>query len=762
MKNLIVVLVLMLGASSFGQDGPLNAPPGRDLSAYEGRPRVRAERLNETETITLDGRLDEPVWKRAFPATDFKQQDPHFGEPATERTEVRMAFSRSSLYMGVTCFDSEPDKLLGNTMLRDAPLPSDDRFMWTFDPYLNGRTGYFFEMNPSGSMGDSLITGAGEGNVGGPGGGGGGGGPGGGGPGGGGGGGFGAARAWDGIWYAKVRKSDIGWSIEIEIPFRTMNFDPNAPAWGVNFQRTVKRKNEDSLWTGWARNQGLRRMSNAGLLEGISDVSQGVGLDIQPYATAAYNDGSGRGLPAKFKKDAGIDFFYNVTPQLRANFTLNTDFAETEVDQRRVNLTRFPLFFPERRAFFLEGSGFLDFSREPGNTIMPFFSRTIGLRDGNPQRIDYGTKLTGQVGSNDIGFLHVSTAASKNLIGEDFTVLRTKRRFFRQSYAGMIYTRRAERNSVVADRQTIGADFDLATTRFHGNQNLQFSGFYLRNTKTNDIGKTAAYGMRVDYPNDRWNARMSFREMQPGYKPAMGFVERTNVRAYNPILQFSPRPTNSRIVRRFSFESNLEVLTDLNNQLVTRELDLTVFDVNFQSGDFFQVHAVPTFERLEKNFEIDQGVVLPVGNAYNFTRYWAGGSTASRRPVSLNGRYENGTFYSGRRRAFNMGLGVRPRTGVLLFINNEWNRVELPEGKFSTSLLRLNAGTQFNPWISLINNVQYDSVSRILGWQFRFRWILRPGNDVYFVYAHNWLNELTGRHTLDRNAATKFIYTHRF
>lgn len=744
MTSLLLILVLQTQAPT--------PDLTKILSPYEGRPRVTAVRLADGESIQMDGRLDEPVWQRANPATNFTQQDPDFGQPATEKTEVRFVFSRNSLYMGVVCYDSEPDRLMGNTMLRDAFLSSDDRFMWTFDPYLDGRSGYFFEMNPSGSMGDSLLSGGG-----GPGGGGGGGG----GPGGGGGG----ARAWDGIWLARVHKSEIGWTIEIEIPFRTLNFAPNAPAWGVNFQRTVRRKNEESFWTGWARNQGLRRMSNAGLLEGITDVSQGVGLDVQPYAVGSYTDAPGRGLDSTFKGDAGVDFTYSLTPQLKANFTLNTDFAETEVDQRRVNLTRFPLFFPERRGFFLEGTTFFDFSREPGNAILPFFSRRIGLSSaGQPQRIDYGTKLTGQVGANDIGLLHVRTAAETNAIGEDFTVLRTKRRFFRQSYAGMIYTRRSQRDVANADYHTVGLDFELATSRFRENQNLEFSGFYLWNTRFNTEAKRSAFGLRLEYPNDLWNARMSFREIQPGYNPALGFVERSNVRRYNPVVQFAPRPKNTSIVRRFSFQGQLDLLTDLQNRLLTRELDLTLFDVNFQSGDNFEVHLVPTHERLEADFEISDGVTLPKGGIYNFTRYTVQAGTANRRVLSVFSRYENGTFFSGHRREFTLNLGIRPRPGVLININNEWNRVELAEGKFSTSVLRLNANNQFSPWISVVNNLQYDSVTRILGWQSRFRWILRPGNDIYFVYAHNWLDDrLTGRRTtLDRNASTKIIYTHRF
>ena len=642
--------------------------------------------------------------------------------------------------MGVTCYDSEPDKVMANTMQRDASMAADDRFIWAFDTFLDARSGYYFEMNPNGAMGDTLLlstnaTGGGD-----------------------------AARAWDGIWNAKVQVTDIGWTIEVEIPFRTLNFDPNAPAWGVNFQRTIRRKEEESLWTGWPRNQGLRRMANYGLLEGISDVSQGLGLDVQPYVAGSYIDAPGRNLESRFEGDTGIDFIYNITPSLKGTFTINTDFAETQVDQRRVNLTRFPLFFPERRQFFLEGTTVFDFSQEGGGTIVPFFSRRIGLDDeGHPQRIEYGAKVTGQLGSNDIGLIHARTANSGDLVGEDFTVLRTKTKFFLQSYLGLIYTRRAERGTNAPDRHTMGVDFTLRTSRLRGNQNLELSGYYVRNTRNGVEPGGAAFGFRLDFPNEFWDARGSVREIQPGYNPAVGFVERRGFRYYQPGLGIIPRPKNSRIVRNYSFDAVMRVTTDMQNRLLTRLFDLRPFQVDFQSGDQIRFTVHPTYDRLERNFQISPGVLLPIGSEYTFTRYAIQIMSANRRPLSATTRFEKGSFYSGNRRDFVLNLGIRPVSGVLINLNNEWTRVELPEGKFSTAVLRLNANTQLSPSISVVNNVQYDSVSRIVGWQSRFRWILRPGNDIYFVYAQNWLQDpVRGRNTLDRTAASKIVYTHRF
>ncbi len=429
---------------------------------------MTAVRMTAEESIVVDGRLDDAAWARATPATDFIQLDPLNGSPATERTEVRIMYNGTSLYMGVTCFDSEPTRMLRFQRRRDEGLPSDDRFMWVIDPFLTGQNGYFFETNPSGLMADSLLN-QGVQN-----------------------------REWDGIWLLRVQRTGIGWTVEIEIPFNTLNFDPNGAAWGINFQRTVRRKNEESLWNGWARNQGLQRFSNAGLVVGMNDnVSQGLGLDIRPYGLATSGAQPGLGRPATDNKGkAGLDVFYNFTPGLRANFTLNTDFAQTEVDQRLVNLTQYPLFFPEKRTFFLEGQSLFEFAlvpalgtgggggfrREVDTSLIPFFSRRIGLVAGSPQKVNYGLKLIGQVGRQDVGVLHVQTGEEDGVPSEDFSIVRVRRRLLRQSYVGALYTRRDTHDVNIDARHTMGVDFLLATSQFRGSQQLSLGGYFLQAT----------------------------------------------------------------------------------------------------------------------------------------------------------------------------------------------------------------------------------------------------------------------------------------
>ena len=714
-----------------------------------GRRTIAATRMTSGESIVLDGRLDDAIWTRAQPAGDFVQQDPENGKPATEPTEVRIAYDANSLYIGVTCFDSDPDAWLGYQRRRDEPLTADDRFIWTIDTYLDARTAYYFEMNPSGLMGDAL-QGAGNANN----------------------------RQWDGIWTGRASRSDIGWTLEVEIPFRTLNFNPASDTWGINFQRTVRRKNEESLWSGWARNQGVRRMANAGLLTGIRDVSQGHGLDVKPYAVATSLSSPGRGdSQVRNEGDAGVDLFYNLTPGLRANLTVNTDFAETEVDQRQVNLTRFSLFFPEKRDFFLDGSTFLDFGSgfAVSGAFTPFYSRRIGLDEasGTQQRINFGGKLTGQAGDQDIGVLHVQTGqedASPGhrtvpVAGEDFTVMRVKRRLLRQSYIGAMYTRRASRGLPVPDRHTIGLDFRLETANFLGSENLSAAGFFLHATNPLATGRNSAMGLELGFPNDPWSGELELSEVQSNYQSAVGFETRTGIRRISPTIAYTARPRGNRLIRRFQFSNDVNWILDSDDgRLLNRDFSITPFLMELNSQDTIQFRVLPSYELLEHDFRISRGITLPAANHYAFTRYRLQATTASRRVLAVSPTVEWGGFYSGDRRRLALNLDVRVRPGIIFYSSAEWNKVDLAEGGFQTRLYRGIVETQFSPWMSLVNNVQFDTQSSILGWQSRFRWILKPGNDLYFVYLHNWLDDplLARFATLDHRASSKLLYTHRF
>src|SRR6266850_3734667 len=746
------IRLLCLLAAGFSADPAFAQRPA--LPNAQERRTIGAERLAPGEAISLDGSLDEAVWQRAQVAADFIQIDPDNGEPATEQTEFRIAFDANTLYLGIICHDSEAGvRLTRYQKRRDEYLQQDDKVQWTIDTFLDGRTGYFFETNPSGAMADALMGINGQ------------------------------NRQWDGIWNERVQRGATSWSIEVEIPFRSLNFDPNSDTWGINVSRTLSRKNENSIWMGWARNQGVSRMTNAGRVRGLTGVTQGHGLDIKPYVLGSTQDAPARGETMSGTGQTGVDVFYNPTPALRTNLTVNTDFAQTEVDQRQVNLTRFSLLYPEKRDFFLDGATFFDFA-SPGASgggsfraadtgadliVNPFFSRRIGLSDtGDPQKVLYGTKATGQLGGEDVGVLHVRTGDDHGLIGEDFTAARLKHRLFRQSYVGAMYTRRDPGANGLDTRHTVGLDFRLATSTFRRNQNLSLNGWYINGTQPGLTKGTEAYGASLGLPNDKWNLNVDVRSVGQNFNPAVGFVTRNAYRRYVPMVTYSPRPTNNTVVRQFNFKILGDVQTTLDNTKIASNLTIQPFQVELAAGDQFGAQIMPRSERLDSPFNINispgRRVTLPIGARYDFLRYQVNWRTANRRKVAFQGRYEAGDFYSGARKEFVSNVTFRILPGLFVYTSAELNRIDLPEASFSTRLYRVVPEVQFTPFLTWVNNVQYDTVSGVAGWQSRFRWIVRPGNDFYLVYTHNWLDDplLAQFATQDRRLSTKALYTYRF
>ena len=709
-------------------------------------PSLTATRLEPSDEVRIDGVLDEDVWRRATPATAFTQRDPDNGAPASELTEVRVIYDADRLIVGAQMLDREPGGVRANQMQRDGSFGADDRFIITLDTFLDRRNGYTFQVNPAGAMVDGLINAAvRDAELG-----------------------SGINQSWDGIWTARVRRGDGGWTVEVEIPFRTLNFDTSATAWGINFQRTIRRKNEETLWTASDRSLGVTRMANAGRLEGLQGLSQGLGLDIKPYAVGDVSAAPGRGREGSVSTgDVGVDVLYNVTPALRATVSVNTDFAETEVDQRQVNLTRFPLFFEEKRDFFLQGASYFDFGREQGQQVTPFFSRRIGLdAEGQQQPIDVGAKITGSVGQFDLGVLQVRTDESLTQAGADFTVARVRRRILRESYVGALYTRRADRLGDARPRHTAAVDFSLRTSTFLGNKTVDLSGWYIDTTNLLETGQNIARGVRLQYPNDPLLFDFSFRELQPNYEPTVGFLQRRGFRRYNPEVGYTWHFPNLPMLRSQQVNADPEFIYDMDNRLVTRTIELNPVMLDFDDGSAFQIVVSPTYDRLERAFEISEGIELPAGSDYSFTRYQFTGETARQRPLSIGGTIGVGRFYSGRRKEFVANLQVRPRSGVSVTLEMARNLLDLAEGEFTTDVFRLLANTQFSPWLSLANTVQYDSESRSVGWQSRLRWIQRPGNDLFVVYTHNWQEfDATGGRAwqwLDNRLATKLVYTLRF
>ena len=713
-----------------------------------------AFRLGIDHEIDVDGRLDEEAWRRAIPITDFTTQEPIEGGTPSERTEIRVAYDDDALYIGAMLYD-DPSGILAFQKRRDGFLSADDRFMWILDTFRDGRSGYFFETTATGVMSDALITSDG-----------------------------GSGRAWDGIWNVKTFIRTDGWSIEIRIPFRTLNFNPSSDTWGINFQRTIRRKNEEILWRGYRRNQSLRDPVHAGRLTGLEGMSQGIGIEAVPYAVTNWKNVPDEPDPTTYPSDVGLDVNYNLTTSLRAGVSVNTDFAEAEVDQRRLNLTRFPLRFPEQRDFFLEGSGVFSFA--PSNGAEPYFSRRIGLLEGEQIPLNYAARLGGQVRRYELGFVHVSTAELESadadlgtFAGEHFTVARVKRGIFEQSTVGAIYTRRAtgpDPTSPTAgaptDRHTLGTDLYYTTARLFGDKNFTLQAFAVWHSNPDpdldrSLSDLSARGLRLNYPNDVWAAHVSYREFGDDYSPAVGFVTRNGFRRVEPNLGWHPRPAIAWI-RRFNFSAQFRHLENIDTGIVEeRHWQFKILGVDFESQDNVDIDLQRQFEFLDGEFEISDGIVIEQGPYTNWE--WSlVARTASRRVVAGNVELRRGGFWSGDRTQFGVGLDLRPSPGVLLSANVESNKVDLPQGSFDANLFRVAGEWNVTPLTSITGNLQYDDVSEVVGLFMRTRWILTPGNELFLVFTQNWQNLGEGLFdenreflTLSRGASVKLNYTYR-
>jgi hypothetical protein len=739
------------------------------LSAAENREVLVRQVTGEIE---IDGILKEPEWQESPSISNLTQVEPRPGESSTEATKVWIAYSKDSLYIAVRCDDRSPMQIVTTEMKRDAFLMDNDNIEMILDTYHDHRNAYFFSTNPAGALVDGRITENQE-----------------------------AALEWDGIWNVRTHIDDQGWSAEFEIPFKTIGFNPNLTEWGFNISRFLSRGRETSRWASPTLDTQIFQTSKAGQITGIKGPSQGVGIDIKPYGIVGFNrDISNRDIiqPSgqigddllKPDGNGGMDLFWRVTANLVSATTINTDFAETEVDTRQVNLTRFPLFFPEKRSFFLEDAGVFEFAKvaqngppgfNAGGDLIPFFSRRIGLV-GNPMDPfgDYyevplrvGEKLTGKIGRFDLGLLDVQTGSYTEpdrvdksgfrLASKNLSVGRVKANFLNQSYIGAMFTNGDPTGQT--SNQMGGIDFKLATSNLLGrgkNASLMLFG---SKTKTTDIdNRDTAYGGVVSYPNDLVQFEYKWMNIGQNYNPALGFVPRTGVRISSVNGEFGPRPESWGIRQMFVEFSYEDYYSTAHGDWESRELVLTPFQVRMNSGDFINYDWAHSDEQLFYPWTISEreGIVLPPGK-YSFNTHTFQFMSSRSRPFAIMSGFSTGSFFSGTRKRYEAELTWRKNRhfNTSFFIEQNW--IDLKEGKFNTTLVSYKLDYAFSPFISLNNFVQYDTDSRNIGLQSRLRWILKPGNEFFVVLNHNWQeNELDRFESAQTRFRVKLNYTFRF
>lgn len=711
---------------AIAQIGEILAIDGAEPPARRSIEVPRVERGPE-----IDGDLGDPVWAQAAVINEFTQLQPSPGRPPTQRTEVRVLYDADHLYIGVRMYDTEPQRIVANQLVQGAAVFHDDHFQLLLDPLDSGRRSYMFYVNPNSVQRDGLAYSDTAFNM-----------------------------NWDGIWHARSRIDALGWTSEIAIPFRTLTFDPARDNWGMTVMRGIARNGEMHAWT-------FRefRLSNdaLGQLRGIHDIEEGLGLDIVPSAVFRQRRdfATGRNLT---RLEPSLDAFYRFTPSLIGALTVNTDFSATEVDDRQVNLTRFSLFFPEKREFFLQDADIFEFANLQQNG-RPFFSRTIGLSAaGEPVDLNAGGKVTGRIGRWNLGVLGVHQDAAGAVDADLLAVARASADVLTASSLGLIATYGDPRSNL--DSWLVGGDFNFRNTSWLGDGRILEAGAWLQRAYTEGrTGDDAAWGLRFGLPNDRVDFRIGVTELQRNFRPAMGFVNRSDIRQYDGRLYRRWREPTAWL-RTVRAGTEILQITDLDGRLESASLRLVPADLTFATGDALNLYALRQREVLDRPFPIVGGLVIAPG-VYRFDRAGLvlGGAGFRRLTPSL--RLEAGEFFDGRRDDASLSTSWAANRHLQFDATYGLNRLRLADGDFTTRLMSLRASVAFNVQWAWTSTLQYDNVSRRFGINSRLRYVPRLGQSLTLVLNRDFTveDQQAGSRTLTSQlseVSARISYTFRY
>lgn len=688
---------------------PTPPTPNQLPSQNTGSRRIQAVRISDA--IKIDGHLDEAPWSLAQPATDFLQQEPTEGASASERTEVRVLFDDRNIYFGIRAFD-DPTQINARELVRDASFSNDDKIEILLDTYNDKRNAFRFAVNPLGTQQDALITDEGRD----------------------------VNLSWDASWISSGKIDQTGWTVEIAIPLTTLRFKEGEDTWGFNSARIIRRKNEEDLWTSWQRSFGLERVSQAGELVGVGEIKRHRLYEVKPYVTGGWREGvpqvGALGFDAGAQGKIGLEVAkIGITPSLTAEFTANPDFGQAEVDNQVVNLSRFSVFFPEKRDFFLENSGIFLFGRAEANQL--FFTRRIGLTEGGaPVPIDYGAKITGKVGRYNIGFLQVQTrklgdaSTPFHVPRAEFTVARLKRDIFERSSIGAMFVNRQGAIAAGGTRYNRAAGVDA---EFNITDHYQIRAF-LMGTATPGV-RSSFHSGRIDssFENDLFRFITVYEDIGSNFNPEVGFVERNGIRQYFGQGAYKPRPKFIPHVRQMEFETQIEYYEDRSGHLSTRQTELSWFTEFKNSSSFFYRPIEDVTDVLKEPFEIRPGIVIPSGS-YHFNRPRIEIASDSSKRIVLTGLYKWGDFYSGKRDEISAGIIFRPNAHLLFDFSDNFNKVKLPQGNFTTNLLIGRVNYNFSRKILTSALMQLNSAARISAVNMRLRYIYRPNSDFFIIY----------------------------
>ena len=689
----------------------------------------------------LDGLLDEPFWRSAAVVDDLHEVSPdEFAEPS-ERTRFLVAHDDSALYVAADFHDAEPEAIVAMVMRQGDFSEGEDGLKIILDTFNNGRSGYVFQLTPNGIRGDGLFRNVTDINW-----------------------------DWEAIWDAGTRIHESGWTAEIKIPFNTLSFNPANDTWGINFNRTVGRRNEEIGWVSYNRSQNP---ANSGKIVGLTGLQQGMGLDVVAGASASRNkDFIVDATDSNFEPT--LDVFYKPTPSLTAALTINTDFSGTSVDARQINLTRFSVFFPEKRKFFLQDNDIFEFGliggpRESGAVTQatkengrPFFSRRIGLSaSGQTIDIDGGLKLTGRVGRWDYGVLNIAQSEFADLDASNLFVARVAANILEESSLGAIVTN--GNPTADQDNTLVGLDFRYLNTRLPNGKTLAGSLWY-QQTETEGLdGEDSAYGFTLSSPNtEGWSGELFYRRLEENFNPALGFVAQTDIRSMFAKASYIWRPSNGPF-RSISSVGKIQRVDKLNGDFDTQIISVDLVSLETHSSDVGTLFTTLYREQLTEPFEISDGVIIPPGR-YEWDRFCVRGGTGEQRKLRINGFACGGEFYDGDRDTFSATITWRPNKHFRFESGYRIDKVYLPYGDFDINLLTVRADIAFTATFYWENFMQYDDVSDNLGINSIMRWIPVAGREFVLAANRDFI-DIDGNRNFRSNSSdlsAKFSYTFRF
>ena len=737
-------------------------PPGSGLAqrADPAGETLKSVRMVRTDTPPMiDGRLDDAVWATAAVVDDFHQSRPIEGAEPTERTEIYLLYDDEALYIGGRFWDSEPGRIAAGTLRhRSLRLGDDDRIAIVLSPFNDRRSGYKFETNANGVKHEAIYQNVSQ-----------------------------NLPVWNTIWDVASTTDSGGWTTEIAIPLKSISFDPEIDTWGINFSRAVRRKGEEISWV--SRNRSYNP-SIVGLATGLTGLEQGLGLDVVPSIAlnrrrefASVGDVAGASSADSSRTRPSLDLFYKITPSLNGALTLNTDFSATEVDSRQVNLTRFNLFFPEQRAFFLQDTDIFEFGRIGGRNSdtnqsisgpsrengRPFFSRRLGLSDsGQPVDLDYGGKLSGRIGPWSVGGLAVRQAEFGEVGSSDVFVGRASLSVLEESAVGFIVTEGDPNTNL--DNSVAGVDFRYLNSRLGNSRVLEADAWFLRSDTEGLSGDDRAFGLGLRAPNRsglRWG--VAAKEIQSNFNPALGYVNRAGIRDRTADFGYTHYFLGGPVASWFA-SVDAQRIERVDGGLQTQIVTITPLEIDSRSRDSVVLQYKSTDEVLIRPFRIyrdpsdpSREVVIPRGR-YSFGEYVATVATGSHRKFVAALHHRRGDFFGGERVNYGTITTWRPTKHFTFRLGYDYHDIRLPQGAFVTRLANFSSEVAFNSDLLWINRVQYDNVSEEVGINSRLHWVLRDGREAYLVLNRN-LQDYDRNNSYDEtlsDVSVKVNYTFRF